>query len=378
MTTFSQPQHASRSKRLLFSCWHFYLDPSNGASITAWEILLALAKHGGNTHYVYNSDGTYFSKGFAIDLAHAGDNYIVAAHPNGGVLNNYRFYTKEDAIATGYNSNNLPLNKVATSLMNPNLNVTTTSLGNPPVGYAFLTTDPYQKYHQTSVLTVWRTLWVELDQMYIPRVDGQGNSLPYQSGDQLADSFPAGLFDLSGHIATQLARACIVPQIYVSNAQVNVPGKETITDYDDLMSVHSIINHSPYRSISSGTRYESFWTLQVVSAFESWGILGVNRGNITFLFNTNIETRYNTEGLTVGLNKIFSIVLLHEIGHALWLEDIEPKAGTPPNTTYGIMVDNVPLGTNLINDNDKFTVENIRDIQKMGVPIFGPGSNRPR
>jgi len=124
--------------------------------------------NGGNTHYVYNSDGTYFSKGFAIDLAHAGDNYIVAAHPNGGVLNNYRFYTKEDAIATGYNPNNLPLNKVATSLMNPNLNVTTTSLGNPPVGYAFLTTDTYQKYHQTSVLTVWRTLWVELDQMEAP------------------------------------------------------------------------------------------------------------------------------------------------------------------------------------------------------------------
>jgi len=33
-------------KRLRFACYHFYLDPSNGASITAREILLALAKRG--------------------------------------------------------------------------------------------------------------------------------------------------------------------------------------------------------------------------------------------------------------------------------------------------------------------------------------------
>lgn len=35
-----------RAKRLLFSSWHNYLDPSNGASITAREILLALARRG--------------------------------------------------------------------------------------------------------------------------------------------------------------------------------------------------------------------------------------------------------------------------------------------------------------------------------------------
>ena len=33
-------------KKLLFACYHFYLDPSNGASITAREMLLALAKRG--------------------------------------------------------------------------------------------------------------------------------------------------------------------------------------------------------------------------------------------------------------------------------------------------------------------------------------------
>ena len=37
---------ADSNKKLLFACYHFYLDPSNGASITAREMLLALAKRG--------------------------------------------------------------------------------------------------------------------------------------------------------------------------------------------------------------------------------------------------------------------------------------------------------------------------------------------
>ena len=94
---------------------------------------------------------------------HAGDNYIVVAHPNPAGVAAYRFYTEADAIASGSNPNNLPLNKINTLLIFPNHNKTTTSPGNPPIGYAFLTIDPYQKYYHTSILTVWRTLWVECD-----------------------------------------------------------------------------------------------------------------------------------------------------------------------------------------------------------------------
>ena len=46
MTPLSHPRHANSNKRLLFACYHFYLDPSNGAAITAREMLLALAKRG--------------------------------------------------------------------------------------------------------------------------------------------------------------------------------------------------------------------------------------------------------------------------------------------------------------------------------------------
>ena len=46
MTTQSHSHRANKGNRLLFACYHFYLDPSNGASITAREMLLALAGRG--------------------------------------------------------------------------------------------------------------------------------------------------------------------------------------------------------------------------------------------------------------------------------------------------------------------------------------------
>ena len=49
-----------------------------------------------------------------------------------------------------------------------------------------------------------------------------------------------------------------------------------------------------------------------------------------------------------------------------------------PGITYGVMLDRGDLSLHLENDNDKFTVENIRDIRRMGVPTEGPGANRPR
>ena len=336
MTIYPQPRHESGSKRFLFSCWYFYLDPSN-ASVPR-----------------------------AVGHEDDPDNY-------GGVAI-FEVGTSSATTLTFYNNN-----MTQTELVSVGINAgdnykikATAENGDPNNG------KPNQIVH-SEILTVWRRLWVELDRMYVPNgLDNEGKPLPYQNGDQLADDFPPGIIAPGSHIATQLARACIVPQVFVSNEQVNVPGKEIVTNYNDLMGVRDIINHPPYRTVKNHD--VAFWTLQVVSAFESWKPCGVNRGNITFMFNTRIEADYNTEGLTVGLDRIFSIVLLHEIGHALWLEEAEPKSSDPPNTTYGIMVNDVPLGTNLINDNDIFTVENIRDIQDMksSDSLYDGYSGRPR
>jgi len=285
-----------------------------------------------------------------IDPAHAGDNYIIAAHPNEGIVDNYR------------------LQSDGKTLYRPS-----------PNGMI-----PLEASLQTPMLTVWRMLWIEFDRMYKPKgKDPQGNYLPFEPGvDQLAKAFPPGIIAPGSHIATELARACIVPEEFMANTVVEVPGPLKVEE-NEFISVRNVINHEPYRSVKNN--YETFWTLQVVSAFESWGIYGVNRGNITFMFNTNIEAGYNAEGLTVGLNKIFSIVLLHEIGHALWLEDALDKndltAQPVAGVTYGVMLNKGPLRGHLVNDNDIFTIENIRTIQAMGESnedAQGKGYNRPR
>ena len=46
MTPLSYPRHTNDTKRLLFTCYHFHFDPSNGAAISSREILRLLAKQG--------------------------------------------------------------------------------------------------------------------------------------------------------------------------------------------------------------------------------------------------------------------------------------------------------------------------------------------
>ena len=46
MTPHPHPRHATSNKRLLFACYHFYLDPSNGAAITTREMLRFLSQRG--------------------------------------------------------------------------------------------------------------------------------------------------------------------------------------------------------------------------------------------------------------------------------------------------------------------------------------------
>jgi hypothetical protein len=84
------------------------------------------------------------------------------------------------------------MDKVAKSLMRPDPSVITTAPGEPPVGYAWLDKD-----HRTDVLTVWRTLWVERDQMV--GKDQNGNDIP---GSEVP------LPDIS-LAQTEMAKACI-------------------------------------------------------------------------------------------------------------------------------------------------------------------------
>ena len=248
---------------------------------------------------------------------------------------------------------NLPLNKVATSLMNPNLNVTTTSLGNPPVGYAFLTTDPYQKYHQTSVLTVWRTLWVELDQMKL-------NNSSVLAGIPLIDDF----------VATELARACIDIKPYSPNTTTWVSGPETLV-YN--------WNSGP-KSLASACRNlpqpsNTFWTVHMIGAFKgspenpnSNPPMGMWYENTNTIFIFHEQIRLDVQEWNDNYQQTYPVSLidfnrlnsLHEIGHALGLDDY-PSAG-------GVMDVNLDYYDSLLPVNKQFRFVDIQIIQSQPLP----------
>jgi len=95
----------------------------------------------------FDSNESEQTKCFQIDSAYAGDNYIVAAHPDSATMRLYCF-----------------------NLSGTKLQCLT---GN---GWKDL------EDHQTKMLTVWRTLWVELDQMEKPVIQATQNDPPSPHG----------------------------------------------------------------------------------------------------------------------------------------------------------------------------------------------------
>jgi len=214
---------------------------------------------------------------------------------------------------------------------------------------------------------------MELDQMYDTTTD------------DLADAFPSGIFSSGGIIATQLARACIVPKEFTANDEMFVPGKLLVANDSDEESIRGVIGFPAYRSAPLGL--EEFWTVQLVNAFRKAGNpepVGSHRHNLCIVYVDSIDARLVGEGISNQLDTIYSIIVLHEIGHALWLDDVYEKDAQDnpidplPGVTYGVMLGKGDLGFHLVNDNDKFTKQNLKDIQAMGVPEMGSGWNRPR
>jgi len=233
---------------------------------------------------------------------------------------------------------------------------------------------------QSELLTIWRTLWVELDRMY----DTLTNNL--------AEAFPPGIFGTGGIIATQLARACVVPKEFTGNSVEFVPGLSVIDDADED-TIRGVIGFPPYRSAPLGL--EEFWTVQLVNAFRRKtksndnppvitydSPVGSHRHNLYIVYVDSIDAKLAGEGISNQFDTIYSIVVLHEIGHALWLDDVKDAQGNKidplPGVTYGVMLGKGDLGFHLVNDNDKFTKQNLKDIQAMGVPEAGSGWNHPK
>ena len=103
--------------------------------------------------------------------AHAGDNYIVAVHPNEGCVEKYRFEEEEHYITSNY------YGTIGRTLMYPE-----------PGRFGDYEELPGNL--QTEMLTVWRTLWVECDHMALPDPNPMGLTQPPKPDISLAhDAF---------------------------------------------------------------------------------------------------------------------------------------------------------------------------------------------
>ena len=142
-----------------------------------------------------------------VQAAHAGDNYIIAAHPNKYVVQDYLL--KSDGKTLSYPNASGGMTTLPTNL-------------------------------RSDMLTVWRTLNVELDVCYWPY---------YPPGDLTAP--------LDGLVATQLARACVVTKEFSPNLNggPNIDNPMSYWDAQDAVE--------DGRDIYGNSR--AFWTVRIVT-----------------------------------------------------------------------------------------------------------------
>jgi len=267
------------------------------------------------------------------DAAHAGDNYIVAAHPNknpqgtAGIVDTWRF--KSDGVTLEY--------PVSTAN-----------------GTEWKTLDDN---HQTELLTVWRTLWVERDAMADPQAtiadgfdpakkgtgEGQWNTFVPTPEPKDFDLFLGPLRPGLAYLSMAMVAACIeVISVDQSPANSSWITNDSATvnpgawDVYTTPFVHNVDDHSGFtgkwvskKSRDVNINEPSFWCLHAVGAYEdkvgddydttgSGGILGrAFPGTDAFLiYDETIRDMINTHPLAKRtIPEIHLLVAFHEVLH---------------------------------------------------------------
>ncbi len=236
-----------------------------------------------------------------------GNNYIVPAMPRWFSLN-FTGISDSDGVTVVYQ---------------------VSDFGNPPTITYF---DVPDKYH-TDILTVWRTLWVELDSMRAanPATDGTFLPEPDTNADLVFDPLDPAI----GLFAAQYARACI--DVKTIEAALDVTDGQHIDFFLHNMENPDVegLRASAMADIADENS-DDFWVMQLVAGYEGPDALSNDPNAQPFvrlgrsITDTNIAYVYQEAIRDLGLNsvapnktvppwKLELRTALHESGHLMGL-----------------------------------------------------------
>ncbi|MDO4627878.1 MAG: hypothetical protein Q4C70_01710 [Planctomycetia bacterium] len=224
-----------------------------------------------------STDNRVKRSAFTISSAYAGDNYIVVALPSSTVAQDTFIYANT---TDGTNDYKTIMRRIEN--------------GNEELDDA----------HQTELLTVWRTLWLEVERIYDT------------IGAQLAPDLDLTSSSYSWAV-TEMRYACIEIKICSCNDEdgwkVNMPGNkaELSTNYEETYNTTTLRNYP---------NSEDFWVVQTIMGFSCSLSGGDYYVNGQAYMNSVIL--FTNEFTGVGWKK-GGKVLLHELGHAFSLPDNE-------------------------------------------------------
>ena len=228
-----------------------------------------------------------------ISPAHAGDNYIVAVHPNEGIVQLAEINPLNNTIAIAYENEN------------------NGSGGNGSGGTS------YHNLTKSDMLTVWRTLWVELDQMAAPDV---------VANPQYVGMTQPPKPDIS-LLQTAMLAACVdvkeLPVGLNTNSTAvfaSVIGETTTPGFQDISE--------SCRDVTLDLVTESFWCVHGIGAYESdGGYTGFASGDLDggsfYVFRETIAMAVASNPFLVGgLGGQWARTTYHEVMHYFGFNDV--------------------------------------------------------
>lgn len=282
------------------------------------------------TLQITNEHGTAFYFSRQITNSRAGSNFIVAGHP--------RSETRDNIV----------------------IDMNDSDLKTPIVKDG----DGSESIIQTDLLTVWRTLWCELDHMAMPGHDIQdvwresdgtlrlretyfATSEKGITWDDVAPENEPVTFDVRQQpplpdislLSTLLFQACIKVAEYGYNTEKVLPFKPNLNS-DEVLYKHNNEYGKNYRSIPEAT--DTYWTHHVISAYEhdldDHDNHTENGLNIINVVKNNGNSCGHTRGLNRGAAYVFYETLRDTIMTHCLCTGVCPPGYVDVDTAFGRLV----------------------------------------